>query len=121
MWTATLVQQITGAWPVYMRPPRGELDDRVLRIIKSVGMIPVMWTTDTQDWRINLGYSYDQSLAELMTGFNIVSNRGVISLHHDIVSNFSFLLILFLICCRIVGPCSSNVQSCYTQDQIFEY
>jgi hypothetical protein len=69
---------------VYMRPPRGELDDRVLRIIKSVGMIPVMWTTDTQDWRINLGYSYDQSLAELMTGFNIVSNRGVISLHHDI-------------------------------------
>jgi hypothetical protein len=86
MWTATLVQQLTGSWPVYMRPPRGLYNDRVLRLINSVGMIPILWNIDPQDWRINQGwYTYSSSIAELEKEYKTVlsSGEGPLSLHHD--------------------------------------
>lgn len=33
-----------------MRPPYGDIDDRVRNVIHELGMIPVLWTIDSRDW-----------------------------------------------------------------------
>lgn len=33
-----------------MRPPYGSINARVRRVIRSMGMVPVLWTIDTRDW-----------------------------------------------------------------------
>lgn len=40
-----------GAHPSpLMRPPYGEINDRVRRVVRSMGMVPVLWDIDTRDW-----------------------------------------------------------------------
>lgn len=34
-----------------MRPPYGALDRTARQVIRSVGLVPVLWTVDSQDWR----------------------------------------------------------------------
>ncbi|RUS31688.1 hypothetical protein BC938DRAFT_477309 [Jimgerdemannia flammicorona] len=50
MWTAKVIQAITGVTPLYMRPPHGDLDDRVRAIMKQLNMKVVQWNYDTNDW-----------------------------------------------------------------------
>ncbi len=46
-----IIFEETGYVPKLFRPPYGEYDDRVLRILKSEGYdITVMWTVDSHDW-----------------------------------------------------------------------
>lgn len=33
-----------------MRPPYGAIDDRVRRIVRDLGLVPVLWTVDSRDW-----------------------------------------------------------------------
>lgn len=33
-----------------MRPPYGDINDRVRSVVKDLGMIPVLWTNDSRDW-----------------------------------------------------------------------
>jgi len=33
-----------------MRPPYGDINDRVRKVIRWYGMIPVLWTIDSRDW-----------------------------------------------------------------------
>lgn len=48
--TGELMRQVTGRQPRYFRPPFGEYDDRVLRVVGAMGYTTVMWTIDTNDW-----------------------------------------------------------------------
>ncbi|KAF7370300.1 NodB-like proteiny domain-containing protein [Mycena sanguinolenta] len=52
-WTRKAIQDVLGVTPTIMRPPYGDIDDRVRMISLAMGMVPVIWThTDT-------GYSFD--------------------------------------------------------------
>ena len=33
-----------------MRPPYGDIDDRVRTVVRELGMVPVLWTIDSRDW-----------------------------------------------------------------------
>ena len=46
------IHEICGVTPVVARPPYGDFNKQVL---KSVGMAEVLWTYDTEDWRIRNG------------------------------------------------------------------
>jgi len=48
---AEIIIEETGYVPKLFRPPYGEYDDRVLKILKSEGYdFTVMWTVDSHDW-----------------------------------------------------------------------
>ncbi|KAJ3220404.1 chitin deacetylase [Dinochytrium kinnereticum] len=106
MWTGRIIQDVIGVFPRYMRPPYGAVDDRVLRVMRALGMEVINWNVvsiqlssflalrksnsiallnisspqDSLDW---------QNAASTMDRMNegIANNRGrngVISLQHDI-------------------------------------
>ncbi|GAA5974998.1 hypothetical protein JCM11641_006796 [Rhodosporidiobolus odoratus] len=60
-WTKKVIHDITGVTPNTMRPPYGDIDDRVRYIALQMGLRPIIWTQyesqqfDTRDWQIGGG------------------------------------------------------------------
>ncbi|KAL7411029.1 hypothetical protein BDY24DRAFT_145784 [Mrakia frigida] len=93
-WTKKAIKDVIGVTPNTMRPPYGDIDDRVRAVCKAMGLTPIIWTGladgtnfDTDDWRIAGGTATGQSsvaafdkimddVKELDTGF--------ICLEHDL-------------------------------------
>ncbi len=65
--------------PTLMRPPYGATDARVARVARSVGLTPVLWTVDPQNW--SPGRSADTIrqlvLASLRAGSVVLLHDGV--------------------------------------------
>jgi peptidoglycan/xylan/chitin deacetylase (PgdA/CDA1 family) len=93
-WTKEVIRQITGVTPNTMRPPYGDIDDRVRAICKAMDLTPIIWTSvsptvnyDTEDWKIGAG---EVSAAEVVSNFDtIIANSsnldtGYIVLEHDL-------------------------------------
>ena len=77
-----------------MRPPYGDIDDRVRNICKQLNLTPIIWTSlgandnyDTNDWRIGAG---EVSAATVVQNFEYILNNasqldtGYIVLEHDL-------------------------------------
>jgi len=93
-WTRKAIKSILGITPLLMRPPFGDIDDRVRAISLAMGMIPVLWTStkdggkfDTGDWKVASGaISGNQSVAtfeQILTNATQISS-GFIVLEHDL-------------------------------------
>lgn len=53
-WTEKAIEDATGYRVKYMRPPYGDIDNRVRFVLKKLGYIVVDWTGDTfdtNDWK----------------------------------------------------------------------
>jgi len=93
-WTRKAIRTVLGVTPTTMRPPRGDIDDRVRAISLAMGLVPILWSStpdggkfDSNDWRVAGG---------LMTGLQAFSlfedilrngttlSTGFISLQHDL-------------------------------------
>ena len=48
-WTRKAIQTVLGVTPVTMRPPYGDIDDRVRAISLAMGMVPIIWTRGPQN------------------------------------------------------------------------
>lgn len=92
-WTRQAIKDITGVAPNTMRPPYGDIDDRVRAICKAMGLTPIIWTSvngqtfDTDDWHIGEGtVSSSQVLAKFTNILNLAPtlNTGFIVLSHDL-------------------------------------
>jgi peptidoglycan/xylan/chitin deacetylase (PgdA/CDA1 family) len=44
-WTRKAIKAVLGVTPTTMRPPYGDIDDRVRAISLAMGMVPIIWTT----------------------------------------------------------------------------
>ncbi|KAJ6620594.1 hypothetical protein B0H10DRAFT_2020993 [Mycena sp. CBHHK59/15] len=58
-WTREAIKSVLGVTPTTMRPPYGDIDDRVRAIALAMGLIPIIWTRtpagisfDTFDWKV---------------------------------------------------------------------
>ncbi|KAJ1029057.1 hypothetical protein NDA18_002685 [Ustilago nuda] len=51
-YTAKAIKDVVGVTPTCWRPPFGDVDDRVRAIAKGLGLETVLWTDDTDDWKI---------------------------------------------------------------------
>ncbi|KAI0322323.1 hypothetical protein OF83DRAFT_1161312 [Amylostereum chailletii] len=93
-WTKKIIQDVLGVTPLYMRPPYGDIDDRVRAICKAMNLTPVMWTRisptatfDTEDFDIHGGTT---TVNQVLNNWqNILSNAtsidtGFIVLEHDL-------------------------------------
>ncbi|CAG8820172.1 11122_t:CDS:2, partial [Dentiscutata erythropus] len=85
-WTAEIIKNVTGITPIYMRPPFGDIDDRVRNICTQLGYKVVLWDLDTNDWVSGDDTTFQMSwVAGNFTqwvGQN--STTGHISLEHDL-------------------------------------
>ncbi|KAL4061879.1 carbohydrate esterase family 4 protein [Scleroderma citrinum] len=95
-WTRKAIKAVLGVTPTLMRPPYGDIDDRVRAISLAMGMVPVIWTRtpsgatfDTNDWKVPGGVvTGSQSFATfqaILTNATLL-NTGFIVLEHDLYS-----------------------------------
>ncbi|KAF7770372.1 CAZyme family CE4 [Agaricus bisporus var. burnettii] len=93
-WTRKAIRRMIGVSPTTMRPPFGDIDDRVRAISLAMGMVPLLWTRtpsggvfDTNDWKVAAGEV--TGLQSFQTFENIFNNasaldNGFIVLQHDV-------------------------------------
>jgi peptidoglycan/xylan/chitin deacetylase (PgdA/CDA1 family) len=75
----------------------GDIDNRVRLLIRSLGMTPVKWNKDSNDWKlhfvVNETYNwYPQDVEMAFKKWNQSGNRGIISLQHDLFKNSSAMV-----------------------------
>lgn len=93
-WARKAIKDVIGVTPTLMRPPFGDIDDRVRAISLAMGMVPVIWTStgtgatfDTNDWKVPGGVvTGTQSFAtfEAILGNATMLNTGFVVLEHDL-------------------------------------
>ncbi|KAJ3576141.1 hypothetical protein NP233_g616 [Leucocoprinus birnbaumii] len=93
-WTKKAIKDVLGVTPNMMRPPFGDIDDRVRAISMAMGLVPVMWTRisptetfDTGDFEVHGGTTTVQQVMSNWQGImNNVTQRqdGFIVLEHDL-------------------------------------
>ncbi|KAH6917424.1 chitin deacetylase [Coprinopsis sp. MPI-PUGE-AT-0042] len=93
-WTKKIIKDVLGLTPNMMRPPFGDIDDRVRAISMAMGLTPVIWTRtgplstfDTDDFNIHSGVTPVSKV--LQNWENILSSaaaldHGFIVLEHDL-------------------------------------
>ncbi|KAG0246686.1 chitin deacetylase [Mortierella sp. GBA43] len=82
-WTEKAVMDATGLRMKYMRPPYGDINNRVRFVLQKMGYIPVDWTGDnfdTNDWRIG---TKDWNLTRVISTFSGNLNTYTTSLTAD--------------------------------------
>ncbi|KAF9294375.1 chitin deacetylase [Linnemannia elongata] len=93
-WTEKAVFDITGMQMKYVRPPYGDIDNRVRAVIKKLGYIIVDWTSDvfdSKDFNLNAAPT-EANLATAVTAFSASLTtyganpgaKGIITLEHDL-------------------------------------
>ncbi|KAK4052409.1 chitin deacetylase [Microbotryomycetes sp. JL201] len=92
-WTKKIIKDVTGVTPNTMRPPYGDIDDRVRYIAMKMGLRPIIWTSyngkefDTQDWQIGAGVVNATTVYnnfENILGMAPSMPHGFIVLAHDL-------------------------------------
>lgn len=93
-WSKKVIKDVLGVTPNMMRPPYGDIDDRVRAISIAMGLTPVMWTRlsplatfDTDDFDIHGGLTTVQSVLnnwEEIMGNVTTMKTGFIVLEHDL-------------------------------------
>jgi len=93
-WTRKAIKHVLGVTPTTMRPPYGDIDNRVRAISLAMGMMPIIWTRtpsggvfDTNDWRVGSGqFTGLQSYATFESILNNATtlDTGFIVLEHDL-------------------------------------
>jgi hypothetical protein len=85
-WTEFAIKQAIGVTPKYMRPPYGDVDDRVRAILSQLGYKVVIWDKDTNDWMSGEDKSFQVSWIEgnFTEWVKEDDPTGHISLEHDL-------------------------------------
>lgn len=93
-WTRKAIKTVLGVTPTTMRPPYGDIDDRVRAISLAMGMVPIMWTNspsggkfDTNDWRVAGGLvngTDSFNTFQAILGNATLLDTGFIVLQHDL-------------------------------------
>ncbi|KAI9598879.1 hypothetical protein BDF19DRAFT_401225 [Syncephalis fuscata] len=68
-WTERIIKETIGVQPKFLRPPYGDIDDRVRAVTKAAGYRILHWNLDSDDWKLN-----SQSPAERITVTAMISN-----------------------------------------------
>ncbi|KAL1923963.1 uncharacterized protein VTP21DRAFT_6998 [Calcarisporiella thermophila] len=85
-WTEEAIFQAVGKRIKYIRPPQGDMDDRVRDIAAQLGYKIFQWDVDTNDWKIrSKEITIPQVIANFAKPIGEFATRqtGVLSLEHD--------------------------------------
>ncbi|CAG8455202.1 13373_t:CDS:1 [Ambispora gerdemannii] len=89
LWTEKIINDTLGIVTKYMRPPQGDVDNRVRAVMKALGYIVVLWDYDTGDFLAAPGNKFDPNwIINNVTQWVKTPPNGVdhghCSLEHDI-------------------------------------
>lgn len=77
MKTKEKIHEVTGYWSVTMRPPWGNVNDRVRTVAKESGLSMILWSVDTLDWMLqDADKVYESVMSQV--------KDGAIILMHDL-------------------------------------
>lgn len=105
-WTKEAMKQILGVTPTTMRPPYGDIDDRVRAISLAMGLTPIIWTIangtsfDTGDWQVAGGIVSADAVVQRFEGFLDNAGEldtGFIVLAHDLYQQSTSLAIEYIL------------------------
>ena len=74
--TTELVRGAAGVSPTCMRPPQGSIDAGVREVSAGLGLEPVLWHIDTEDWRGRGTASIVQRALEVQPGAVVLLHDG---------------------------------------------
>lgn len=123
-WTEQAIKQVIGATPNFMRPPYGDVDNRVRSILTLLGYKVVIWDRDTNDWMTSTDPTF---VADWITGNftewvqNTTSPTGHISLEHDLYPVSSKMALPSLDIVMGAKFQVEQVAKCVTQNPYREY
>ncbi|KAJ3104508.1 chitin deacetylase [Phlyctochytrium planicorne] len=84
VWNSLAIYQVTGRAPRCIRPPYGDVDERVAAILKAMGLIVVWVNLDTNDWQMETGRTAASVMSVITEAIADPPAGGVVSLQHDI-------------------------------------
>ncbi|KAJ3059801.1 chitin deacetylase, partial [Podochytrium sp. JEL0797] len=83
VYASKAVYEVLGVLPSYFRPPYGSINDNVRELTKKMGLTPVMWAVDSEDWSyVGTGNMY--LVEQAFQGWVNQGINNAISLEHDI-------------------------------------
>ncbi|RUP43656.1 hypothetical protein BC936DRAFT_136898 [Jimgerdemannia flammicorona] len=89
-WTERAIKEVIGVSPRYVRPPYGDVDDRVRNIAHQLGFVVNIWNKDTLDWSLAESKTFQAAWIDNNVTAWIAeapnATTGSISLEHDIYS-----------------------------------
>ncbi|CAJ0636116.1 11128_t:CDS:2 [Entrophospora sp. SA101] len=85
-WTEQIIKETVGVTPRFMRPPYGDIDNRVRGVLALLGYKVVIWDHDTDDWKSTYAGFVPDSITTDFTEWakNTTATTGHISLEHDL-------------------------------------
>lgn len=79
------IEKIIGKKPVVFRPPYGEYNNRLIRVLNSLGYYVIQWDVDSLDWK-------DLSAEEISQKVLSKAKSGSIILFHNNAKNTKYAL-----------------------------
>lgn len=106
-WSKQVIYDTIRVTPNTMRPPYGDIDDRVRYLSMAMGLTPIIWTTspsgqiyDTQDWKIAAGVVTPAKVLQnfqTIIGASATLPTGFIVLAHDLYAQSVALAVEFVL------------------------
>ncbi|KAJ1561207.1 chitin deacetylase [Cladochytrium tenue] len=78
IWNALAVKQVIGKIPRFVRPPYGDIDDRVRSTFAAMGFIEIMWNTNPDDTSI-VSSTGDVKPGTVTTAYTVANATAVIN------------------------------------------
>ena len=114
-YTLRIVQEITGVRPNCIRPPFGDIDDRIRGILKAMNLKTYMWSHDTNDWKLNENPSAVDVVGDARAKARDWRTRtkGIISLQHDLTSTTASKASGLISAVRQEGMIAMSLRDCF--------
>jgi len=78
--TSDDIFKFTGTTPEYVRPPYGEVNQKVENSIESMHLKTALWTVDTNDWQVDDGVKITEQQI-VNTVLNNATDNGIVLMH----------------------------------------
>ncbi|KAI8921486.1 hypothetical protein BC831DRAFT_515252 [Entophlyctis helioformis] len=79
LFNAQIIKEVIGVTPRFVRPPYGDIDERVRTILRNMGMTIAMWSFDTND-----GSGATDVVQKMTQRASTGPRNGPITLEHDL-------------------------------------
>ncbi|KAJ3121801.1 chitin deacetylase [Nowakowskiella sp. JEL0407] len=83
-YTEAIIYKNIGKVPAFLRPPYGDIDDRVRAIVNALGYKLVLWQVDSEDASLTESAANEQKALNTITSWFTGQQGSFISLEHDI-------------------------------------
>ncbi|KAF9425272.1 chitin deacetylase [Podila epigama] len=118
-WAEKAIHEAAGVRPRYIRPPYGDVDNRVRFVLKKLGYVVVNWSGGefaTDDWMLP-NMKTEQQIVDTFTQSldNYIANgrqKGIIALEHDLSIDMVNLAKRLIPLARARGILVTDVPSC---------